>query len=1230
MSDPFSIDTRYRILRPLGRGGIGTVFEAEDLQKEMRVALKTLRGRGSEKLFSLKHEFRSMAGLHHPNISVLYDLFTEGDEPFFTMEFVDGTDVSCYCREPLVSSGSAAAPPPVWPEQEGMACDEDRLRQVLPQIHAGLTALHEAGIIHRDLKPSNVMVTAEGQVKILDFGLAADFSELADETTAGQMVGTRAYASPEQMAGEVTLTPASDWYSVGVVLYELLTGCLPSHEEDLGARQEEQERQVASPSSLVPGIPDDLAQLCVDLLNRTPRDRPGAAEVLQRLTTPRKKEADKAEPEWHRPLFAGRREEIARLEAAFGQVSETGARAVLIKGRSGIGKTALVEETLARLAAEHQGLLVLAGRCYERENVPFRAMDGVIDELSRFWRNLPDINAGAILPRDAGRLRHLFPVLGRVPAIAGEPDPVAQEDPNIRRDRAYAALRETFYRLSTRKPLVVFLDNLQWIDRDSVNLLADLLRSPDPPPFLLLLSSRDYSAERTPLLPELVKALGETLETLDLGPLPFPDCRELASHLLGAADPEQIDQVAQEADGNPFLVEELARYVRNLGGSAPSLRLEDVFASRQASLAPGPRRVMECVCVAGDPIQEDVLRRAADLDPAPFQDAIQSLISGQLIRSASGDKEEHYETYHDRIREIAVSALSSMRRAEIHRALAVALDAWGEASAAQLARHWSAGEDSSRAALYARTAGDDAAASTDFDAAAGWYRSALDHGDYGKDEAREVWTSLGEVLGFAGRPLESADAYAKAAEGSDRLTVLELRRRAMEQLLGGGHVAPGLDAARELLADVGLSLPSTPAGTIFRILRNEVLAGVRGLKWTPRPESDVSADRMAQAHIAMTVGGSLSNIDTLRASSVMGMGLRFALNLGEPSAVVQASAVASCMASALGKAKRAKQLLQVAEHAASLDGSGHSLGMAAAAKELYAFFIQNKWKSAIAFGTEALDHFWTAGGGRFWEKDLCLLYRCFARLYHGDLLTLREEVSEHVRSAERSGNLLLNVSLRTGFRIRHLLDDDPEAGEADLQEAIDSWLPEEVSYQVQHWYAFWGRCELALYRGDIETALVGLEETRRRFERSLLSRVARLRCEYHHVWGRMLLARAAKTTSGAERGEDVRVVGSLARKLERERLPMAQFMAGLLRASAAHVLGEDAGAVEALRQEVVRLDESQTGLYAAAAKLRLGTLLYGDEGAEFIRTAEEWMAGEGIQRPDRMTAMLIPGWTHPG
>jgi tRNA A-37 threonylcarbamoyl transferase component Bud32/tetratricopeptide (TPR) repeat protein len=1227
MSDPFSLDARFRIIRPLGRGGIGTVFEAEDLKKEMRVALKTLRGRGSEKLFSLKHEFRSLAGLHHPNIAVLFDLFTEGDEPFFTMEFVEGADVSSYCREPLVSSGS---PPPVWPEQKGMACDEDRLRQVLPQIHAGLTALHEVGTLHRDLKPENVLVTPEGQVKILDFGLAAEVSELANETTAGQMVGTRAYASPEQTEGEVALTPASDWYSVGVILYELLTGCLPSQEGHLEASQEEREKPVGSPSSVFSGVPDDLAQLCVDLLNRVPRDRPGAAEVLQRITTDGKKEIAQVETAETRPLFAGRREEIARIEAAFGQVPETGARVILIKGRSGIGKTALVNEALTRLAAENRGLLVLSGRCYERENVPFRAMDGVIDELSRFWRNLPDINAGALLPRDAGLLRHLFPVLGRVPAIAGEPDPVALEDPNVRRDRAYAALRETFHRLATRKPLIIFLDNLQWIDRDSVNLLGDLLRSPDPPPFLLLLASRDYSGERAPLMPELLKALGTTLGTVDLGPLPVSDCHELASHLVGAADPEQVDQVVQEADGNPFLVEELARYVRKLGGSAPSLRLEDVFASRQASLKPGPRRVMECVCVAGDPVPEGVLRRAANLDPAPFQDAIQSLVSGQLIRSASGDKGEHYETYHDRIREIAVSALSTMRRAEIHRSLAVALDSWGEASAAQLARHWSAGEDGSRAALYARTAGDDAAATSDFDAAAGWYRSALDHGEYDGDESREVWTSLGQALGYAGRPKESADAYAKAAEGADRVTVLELRRRSLEQLLGGGYVAPGLDAARELLKDVGLSLPATPAGTIFTILRNEVLNGIQGLKWTPRPESDLSVDRMAQAYITLTVGMNLSNIDTLRANAVMGKGLRLALRLGAPSAVVQGCAVASCMASALGNAKRAERLLKVATHAASLDGSPHSKGMAAAAKELQAFFIRNHWRSAIELGTEALEYFWEEGVGRRWESDLCLIYRCFARLYHGDLLTLREEVSEHVRSAERSGNLLLNVNLRTGLRIRHLLDDDPEAAEVDLRESIDSWLPEEVSFQVQHWYAFWGRCELALYTGEVETALVDLDETRRRFERSLLSRVARLRCEYRHVWGRLLLARAAKTTSGAERGEDVRVVRGLAQKLEGEGLPMAQFMAGLLRASAAHVLGDDAEAVDALRHEVVRLDESQTMLYAAAAKFRLGTLLYGDEGAEFIRTAEEWMTGQGIQRPDRMTAMLIPGWMYPG
>jgi predicted ATPase len=145
---------------------------------------------------------------------------------------------------------------------------------------------------------------------------------------------------------------------------------------------------------------------------------------------------------------------------------------------------------LARISARDQAV-VLAGRCYERESVPYKAVDGVIDELSRYLARLSKAGAASMLPLKGGLLAHVFPVLRRVEAIAQLPRPFgAMLDPRELRTRTFAALRELFARLAERHPLVLFVDDLHWADADSLALLAEVLRPPEAPPLLLVATTR--------------------------------------------------------------------------------------------------------------------------------------------------------------------------------------------------------------------------------------------------------------------------------------------------------------------------------------------------------------------------------------------------------------------------------------------------------------------------------------------------------------------------------------------------------------------------------------------------------------------------------------------------------------------------------------------------------------------------------------------------------------------
>ena len=492
---------RFQVLRRIGAGGMGVVYEAHDRERGHRVALKTISSSGSDTLFRLKREFRALAHLSHPNLAALYDLVIDEGGSFFTMELVDGREFLRWVRlagasEPMAYAPTVstvpsdkltttqasiswpAGPPPSGP---GVAVpsavapmpplDEARLRAGLQQLGLGLEALHAAGKIHRDIKPSNILVTDEGRVVLLDFGLVAEVDEVRD--LSDSVVGTVGYMAPEQAAGDQRVTPAADWYAVGVVLYEALTGRLPFSGPSLTVLQDKQLRTPPRPSALVPTVPADLDELCAALLARVPGERPVAAEVLPRLGVPRGPVTSMVSRSRDQ-LLAGRAAELSALEASLDAVAHGRAACVVVRGASGIGKSALVRRFLEHAQQRQPRPVVLSGRCYEREAVPYKAMDSLIDRLSTHWLQLPPDEGRALIPDDAALLPTLFPVLARVPVVADVPPPKAIADPQEVRTRAFGALRQLLRRLAERQPLILFIDDLQWVDVDTITLLADL------------------------------------------------------------------------------------------------------------------------------------------------------------------------------------------------------------------------------------------------------------------------------------------------------------------------------------------------------------------------------------------------------------------------------------------------------------------------------------------------------------------------------------------------------------------------------------------------------------------------------------------------------------------------------------------------------------------------------------------------------------------------------------
>jgi hypothetical protein len=408
---------RLQILRRLGSGGMGVVFEAFDAERRSKVALKVLTDVRPDRVYRVKNEFRALLDVRNESLLRLYDLFSDEGLWYYTMELVSGVPFDLYVQG-----------------------DEARLRSCLAQLGSAVWAMHDAGKLHRDLKPSNVLVTEEGRLVVLDFGLSIDAAAGGIGQTLSEqqaVCGTPAYMAPEQAAGDPPL-PASDLYAIGVMLFEALTGGLP-FEGHGGAIVAAKQRDAAPvlPDGLA--IPDDLRRLCHTLLARDPGERPTAAELALQLGV----EVSDA-PSQHGAgsravsrLF-GRERELAQLEQAFADTLRGEAVVVRVTGESGLGKSALCASFVARLRARND-VMVLDGRCYERESVPFKAFDPLIDSLTRLLRRLSSEELARFLPEDAASLVRLFPVLERMPAFA-QATPLDAPSSEALQQRAFTAL----------------------------------------------------------------------------------------------------------------------------------------------------------------------------------------------------------------------------------------------------------------------------------------------------------------------------------------------------------------------------------------------------------------------------------------------------------------------------------------------------------------------------------------------------------------------------------------------------------------------------------------------------------------------------------------------------------------------------------------------------------------------------------------------------------------------
>ena len=1264
---------RFEIQRRLGAGGFGVVYQAYDHERGSPVALKALRDGNVEALFRLKREFRALADIAHPNLVRLHELLARDDQWFFTMELIDGVSFLQYVRgAPFPDPGDSSAPTRVASrspaprepsprspiradEAPGLmalgldretggvpgpapALDAARLREALRQTVAGIQALHAAGQLHRDVKPSNVLVSREGRVVLLDFGMVTDLS-LTGSRRSISVVGTPAYMSPEQgSAGP--LTEATDWYSLGVMLFEALTGQWPFTGSFVEMMWDKRHKDAPAPHELSSGIPEDLDALCVALMSRDPARRPTAGEILERLGAARfaTHRPSAPEPPSRPPAFVGREEHLAALHAALEATRASAAVVVRVHGPSGAGKTVLARRFLQQ--ARRDGAVVLAGRCYARESVPYKALDSLVDGLSQFLKKLPSAEVNEMLPRDVLALARLFPVLRRVEAVAGARRRVLEiPDSHELRRRAFAALRELLARLAEQHDVVLFIDDLQWGDVDSASLLAEILRPPRPPSLLLIACFRSEEAATSPFLRAFLApdgAGGATdVRDLPVGMLGETEARELTLALLGGGSETAIDpeDIVRESGGNPYFLSELVRYAQ--AGIEPSeaasaaraepgrITLDDVIRSRVSRLPDGSRRVLEMLAVAGAPLRAAFALSAAGLE-SPGE-SIEVLRGLHLIRTrTSGDRDE-IEPYHDRIREAVVGELSPEALRADHLRLARSLEGSRSTDPEALALHFQEAGEPERAAEYAAAAAKRAADALAFDRAARLYRLARELRAPGAGAARRaLCVRLGDVLVNAGRGAEAARAYLDAIDGSSPDDALELQRRAAEQFLISGHIADGVSALRGVLGRVGLRMPGSPRAALLSMLLRQALLRLRGTRFRERDTAQIAPEVLTRIDVCWSAAKGLTLLDPVRGQDFQARHLLRALRAGEPYRVARALAIEGGHSSQGGLRARTRtaRLLEEASAIAARIDHPHAIGLTLSVSGTVAF-LEGRWRSALDFTERAEPVLRERCRGVAWELDNTRYYSLASIFYLGEVKRLAEDLPKFVKEADDRGDRYALTSMRTRLGpIVLLAADEPDRAREEAREAIGSWPVE--GFLLQHWYALTGEAESLLYTGAGSAAVRLIGERWDALRRSFLLRVQSVL-----IHSLFLRARAGiAVAGGAERRSSPDHLSSAeadARRIERERTPWGDALARLLRAGIASVRGDRTAALDYASAAERELSVADMALHAAAARRRRGQLEPGKDGDALVAAADGWMASQGIRKPAGMAAMLAPG-----
>ncbi len=1192
---------RYRVVSWLGSGSFGDVYRVVDeMAGNCELALKVLRSPDPISIQHFKREFRSLTDIYHRNIVRLHELHFYEDRWMFTMEYVDGVDLLRY----LISCPD---------------CDKASTIQLsILQLAEGLAALHQRKLLHRDVKPSNILVTATGRLVLLDFGLVRAFGN--NSQSLASFAGTPDYMSPEQAAGE-TLAEPSDWYAVGVLLYQCLTGRLPFEGNFIEILRRKQVEHATPPIELTPDLTDEVNALCLKLLERDPSVRACYSDVVRWARGAESRGAQESAAS----RFVGRDMHLQSLNGAFAAVVE---RPIVahVRGPSGIGKTTLLRQFTTNVA-EDSSALVFAGRCYEGETLPYQALDDLIDHIGQYLRRLPRDRAERLLPRNFSILAKMFPTLA--PLLPADTRSVIGLNSVELRARALAALRELLGRMSEYHRVVLVIDDLQWGDLDGCAALKDLLNSVDAPPALVILAYRSEDVEVAESLAELMEDAAQCSDrssvVIQLEHFDDSESRELATSLLTRPVSETtLSRIAEQAAGNPFLVQEIVRWIQERGDGSvlnQPFSLADVVRSRLDLLTPTSRVCLELLAVSGQPTELSLLQLAAGIPD--LLSARDELAHSRLLRSRNAYGREEVEIYHDRIRAIVLGDMEEEARIRGHRQLARALESAGAHDPERIAAHYGQAKDLQSCARYALMAARRASDVLAFNDAARFYEMAIGTGALPPAELRTVHRDCADALANAGRGPQAAAHYTAACEGASIDEQLEGDLRAAEQWLYSGYVDRGLEIFGRVLKRVGIRAPKARRRFPIDLLLQRARLRMRGLRWRERKVSEAPRKVLLEIDTCAAVATGLALIDIARGAALQTTSLLLALRAGEPSRIARSLAMEAGYRSTAGVAaqSKAEDLLERARELSMRTGDhrAHGLTLVMAAGCAWNF---GSWEDCYRRAREAREALNDRYERLTWERDTASIFEVDALRWMGRWAIMQEILPELIEDARHRGDLYVEAILQMhGGSCAALARDDPDRALNGLQ-ILDRWSS--TGFHVEHLIAVHNKVEIALYQRNGNEAWNLVVGNWPALQRSLLMRVETFGVQLRSLRARAALSAAAATPEGSRRSELLRAADRESRRLRSKRAQWAKGLGELVSGGVERLAGRPDRALIMFTSAEHTLGEARMLLHQVAARRARGLIVGGDEGRALVASSDQEFRAQAILNQERMMQVIAP------